>query len=743
MSSLDIVIVNRNSTDYLLRCLESIFQESSGVDTKVFVQDNASQDGVDRVDALFPQVELTKNACNMGFAKAINRAMNQSSAPYICILNPDSVVVDGAFHSLIRSLEENPEAGVIGPKILEHDGAVQGSARSFPTPLTALFGRNSPLTKLFPNNRMSRANILTACCDGETAMEVDWVSGACLVVRRKAVEQVGPLDEQFFIYWEDADWCRRMWENGWKVIYYPGASVIHYVGGSSEKDLFRSVLEFHKSSYLLFKKYVQPPISFLNPLVLSALALRFILVLTWQMVRRAVVRLNAKKTGKAYSAPPPRKGKIRIVRIIARLNIGGPAMNVYSLTKGLDKDKFRSTVVTGRISSKEGDMSYLFDSIDTKPIVIPELRRDISVKMDLKAVIRVSKILRREKPNIVHTHTSKAGSSARLAALFYNLVSGKKLRTVHTFHGHVFEGYFSKKKALIFVWVERLLARGTDVIIAISKTQKTDLAKKFRIAPQEKIKTVSLGFDLKPFLTSKALKGQFRRKFGIDDHAFLVGIVGRLVPIKNHVMFLKTAKRLVERHPQKPMVFVVVGDGELREELESFCRNQGLWDHVRFCGWIKEISYAYADLDVVALTSMNEGTPVSIIEAMASGVPVIATDVGGISDLLGPHMGGLSSNGFEVCERGILCRQNDVLGFEKGLEYLSKAEEDEKRDRLRRARSFVEGRFSERRLIDDMTSIYLDLMNGGARRGTPLNDYRRPAKGLLGGYAGYECDQNE
>ncbi len=331
--------------------------------------------------------------------------------------------------------------------------------------------------------------------------------------------------------------------------------------------------------------------------------------------------------------------------------------------------------------------------------------------MDLKAFQRIFSRLIEEKPDIVHTHTAKAGSSARIAVLMYNLIYGKKVRTVHTFHGHVFEGYFSRAKSLLFVWTERFLARLTDVIIAISETQKRDLSEKFKIAPAEKINTVELGFDLRPFLRSGVLKGQFRQSLGINNDTLLVGIVGRLVSIKNHMMFLKAARLFLERNPGVPTKFMVVGDGELRDELETYSQQLGLSDHMIFCGWIKNVPVLYADLDILALTSANEGTPVSIIEAMASSVPVISTDAGGVQDLLGPPDGLPSSDGFVVCERGILCRKNDALGFAKGLRYLMEGDTREKQKRLIRARSFVKGRFSEERLLHDIESLYLELMN--------------------------------
>ena len=707
---IDIIIVNFNSTDYLLRCLRSVYDSLRELPVKVFVEDNSSKDAIDRVKAEFPQVILSKNRYNMGFAKAINNALKQSDSPYIVLLNPDSYVMDGFFEPTLRYMEEHPHVGIVGPKILDSDRSLQGSARTFPTPLTGLFGRSSLLTRFFPNNPFTRANVLTVRSDGKTPMEADWVSGACMVVRRRAIEDVGLMDERFFIYWEDADWCKRMWDKGWRVVYFPQASVVHYVGVSSDKALPRSIFEFHKSSYRLFNKYSKQSLWLVKPFVIAGLSLRLCFVLISNLIRVSYQKHKFAVRLKEDIRILEKRRKIKVLRMIARLNVGGPAIHVHLLTKGLDARKFEPTLVAGKISPQEGDMSYLFDSADKEPTIIPELQREISLRMDLKAFRRIFNRLIEEKPHIVHTHTAKAGSSARLAVLLYNLIYGKKVRTVHTFHGHVFEGYFSRAKSLLFVWTERLLARLTDVIIAISETQRRDLSEKFHIAPAQKINTVELGFDLRPFLRSGVLKGQFRQHLGINDNSLLIGIIGRMVSIKNHRMFFEAAKLFLEQNPGVAAKFVVVGDGELRDELEAHCQQVGLTSHVKFCGWIKNVPLVYADLDILALTSTNEGTPVSIIEAMASSVPVISTDAGGVLDLLGPSDGLPSSDGFVVCQRGILCRKNDAFGFAKGLRYLTESDTREKQKRLIRARSFVSERFSEERLLNDIESLYLELM---------------------------------
>jgi len=621
---IDIIIINYNSTHYLIPCLKTIYATLADWSVNIFVQDNSDNDEINRVGSLFPQVNITKNIRNIGFAAAVNKALKQSYAPYAVLLNPDSYIVDQSFGAMFEYMQTHPNVGVVGPRIYDADGAVQGSARSFPTPLTALFGRNTLVTKLFPNNPITTANLLTKQSDGVTPMEVDWVSGACMVVRRKAIEDIGFLDERFFMYWEDADWCRRMGQAGWKVVYFPKSSVVHYVGVSSKQLIPRTLIEFHKSSYRLFAKHSKSFHWIVNSLVIASLALRLSIVLVFSISRiRPKVQSGAQaareapeKSVQGKADHLEKRAKYRILRLIARLNIGGPAIHVHLLTKGLNPERFESTLVAGQISPQEGDMSYLFDPTDTSPIFIPDLQRELNLLKDIIAFSKILKVIYLNKPDIVHTHTAKAGFSAKLAVFFYNFLFGMRIKTVHTFHGHIFQYYFSESKSLIFIRIERLLAKMTDAIIAISDSQKEELVDVFRIAPARKVKTIPLGFDLQPFLNTGALKGNFRNKLGIADDALLIGIIGRLVPIKNHRMFLDVARLFSDFNRTKKnnhVKFVIVGDGELNTELQTYCRKLNLNDDVIFCGWMRDIPSVYADLDILAMTSLNEGTPVSII----------------------------------------------------------------------------------------------------------------------------------
>jgi GT2 family glycosyltransferase len=292
---LDIVIVNHNSTDDLMLCLRSIYDSLGDIPATVFIQDNASDDDVDRLHSTFPQAIVSKNRDNIGFAGAVNKGLAQSAAPYVVIINPDTIVREGCFEGILEYMEKNTDIGVVGPRILDTDGTIQGSARTFPTPFTGLFGRNTVLTKWFPNNPITRANMFTSRSHGKMPMDVDWVSGACMVVRRRAIDEVGLMDTRFFLYWEDADWCRRMWQKGWKVVYYPASTVVHSVGTSSSTKPARSLVEFHKSCYRLFDKYNRTSLKLINPLVAAALALRLVMSIVLENVGTASKKARSGK----------------------------------------------------------------------------------------------------------------------------------------------------------------------------------------------------------------------------------------------------------------------------------------------------------------------------------------------------------------------------------------------------------------------------------------------------------------
>ncbi|MCP4668249.1 MAG: glycosyltransferase family 4 protein, partial [Deltaproteobacteria bacterium] len=264
---------------------------------------------------------------------------------------------------------------------------------------------------------------------------------------------------------------------------------------------------------------------------------------------------------------------VRVLRMIARLNVGGPAIQAISLTSELVSKGYQTMLICGAVGSNEGDMTYLAGDRNVRPIVIPELGREISIVDDLKAFLSLRRIIKRFKPHIIHTHTAKAGTLGRLAAISVNILSrsGKRIRIVHTFHGHVFHSYFNAVKSFFFILIERLLARFTDRIVAISALQRDDICLGFRITKPEKVSVIPLGFDLSGFRHCDTFREIAREEYMSGEFAegFLVGIIGRLTAVKNHSLLLRAMGCLKNRGQLGPFKFLIVGDGELKAKLEK------------------------------------------------------------------------------------------------------------------------------------------------------------------------------
>ncbi len=319
--------------------------------------------------------------------------------------------------------------------------------------------------------------------------------------------------------------------------------------------------------------------------------------------------------------------KIRIMRIIARLNVGGPAIHVTLLTEHLNNADFETQLVCGTIEEGEGDMSYYAEAHGVTPLIVDELSRSLNPLRDIATIFKLYRIMRAYKPHIVHTHTAKAGFVGRWAAK----LAGVPV-IVHTFHGHVFSGYFSPAKTRFFILLEQLTARISDTIITLTQSLRRELADDYKIARKERITVLPLGLDLQPFADTPRKSGMFRQAWGIPADAPLIGIVGRFVPVKNHALFLEAAAKIRAVRPNAR--FVMIGDGELRTDIEAQINTLGLRDAVTLTGWQRDLTTAYADMDVFVISSVNEGTPVTVIEALSNGCPVVATRVGGLADLL-------------------------------------------------------------------------------------------------------------
>lgn len=392
----------------------------------------------------------------------------------------------------------------------------------------------------------------------------------------------------------------------------------------------------------------------------------------------------------------------KVLRIINRFNLGGPTFNAAYLTRYLSPE-FETLLVGGQKDDSEAGSEFIVEGLGIQPLVLPEMRRSIGIMNDYKSYQKLREIIGDFKPDVVHTHASKAGFVGRMAA------SKMKVPViVHTFHGNVFKGYFSPWKTNIYKKLERHLASKSAAIIAISELQKQELVQEHRICKAEKIEVIPLGFDLSRFHENQsALRQKFRTEYQLDDQTVAIGIVGRLVPIKDHALFLRAFAMVRKKH-SIPMRAFIVGDGELRQELESLCQTLDLTHgasgncDVVFTSWIKDVERVNAGMDIIALSSLNEGTPVSLIEAQASQKPIVTTEVGGIRNIVIPG------------ETALLSSKSDVDAFADNLEKLV-VNEDLRVRMSQKGWEFVENRFHYTRLVSDMKSLYSRLLENVVR----------------------------
>jgi glycosyltransferase involved in cell wall biosynthesis len=380
------------------------------------------------------------------------------------------------------------------------------------------------------------------------------------------------------------------------------------------------------------------------------------------------------------------------------LNIGGPAIQAINLSRDLNAEGFETCLIHGRLGPGEGDMTRLLPLDGTKALYLDTLVRPISPIRDLRALWSIYQALLQWKPQVIHTHMAKAGTLGRLAGVAYNWTSRRSQRAkiVHTYHGHVFEGYFDELSTRVFLMVERWLARRTDTLIGISSQVMKDLVTTYRIGNPRTARLIPLGFDLERLLAVTAFDlEEARSRLGISRDALVVTTVGRLTAIKQHSLFLQMAQRVARKSSQ--VVFLIVGDGELRGRLEQEAKQLGVGHQVQFLGWRGDLETIYAATSVFVLTSRNEGTPVALIEAMAAGVASVATDVGGVRDVIArPQVGLLvpPGNADAVASAVIELVEDPVRRQEMG----------------RHARAFVRGRFQRARLIGDIVRLYDDLL---------------------------------
>ncbi len=390
---------------------------------------------------------------------------------------------------------------------------------------------------------------------------------------------------------------------------------------------------------------------------------------------------------------------VRVARIITRLNIGGPSVQAIDLSRELVPRGFETCLIHGRLAAGEGDITQWLSITAARTVYVNDLVRPLTPLRDLRALWAIYKALLDWQPDIVHTHMAKAGALGRLAGLAYNWTPGRgpRARLIHTYHGHVFEGYFSPAFARVFVFIERFLARCSDALIAISPRVHADLLDRYRIAGRDQLKIIPLGFKLDRLVALTAAdRAAARRTLQIPEDAIVVGTVGRLTAIKHQALFVEMARILAGQSPR--YVFLIAGDGELRPELERRVARDGLGARARFLGWRGDLDVVYGAMDIFALTSKNEGTPVSLIEAMAAGVATVATDVGGVRDVI------------SSADLGVLVPPDNIDALVSAVARL--AADALKRHQIGcQARMDMQRRFDGRRLAGQVTELYSEVLS--------------------------------
>jgi len=389
---------------------------------------------------------------------------------------------------------------------------------------------------------------------------------------------------------------------------------------------------------------------------------------------------------------------MRVVRVITRLNVGGPAIQAMTLSDRLASRGFETVLVHGQLDAGEGDMRYLLPpSVDVK--YLAALRRPLEPAHDGVALAQLLDVMRDLRPQIVHTHMAKAGTLGRLAAAIYNRTAGRGDRAgvVHTYHGHVLDRYFSPTKTRLFLGAERAVARITDRIVAISPRIKTELLEQYRVGRPGQYRVIPLGFDLAGLAAiDDNARARARAALEIPAGAAVVTTVGRLTAIKQQQLFLEAALQIAAAHPA--LVFLIAGDGDLRAELEASAATLGLADRVRFLGWRRDLETIYGATDVFLLTSRNEGTPVALIESMAAGCAGVSTDVGGVADVL------------ESDAVGLLAPDGDAPALARCVIALL-ADADRRRRMGQAGRALVVSRYGLDRLVTDVETMYRELLH--------------------------------
>jgi glycosyltransferase involved in cell wall biosynthesis/GT2 family glycosyltransferase len=665
------IVLYNNEVALVQKAIDSVLQ--TRLPLKLYLIDNSQTDNLKTL-ASHPSVSYIFNNKNLGFGKAHNIAIKKSidESPYHLVLNPDIEFKPGVLESIYQFMEEHHDVGQLLPKVFYNNGNLQKLCHLLPAPVN-LVGR-----RFFENMNWSKRINDEYELNGfayNRCLNIPNLSGCFMFLRCNVLKQVGLFDERYFMYMEDIDLCRRIHAVA-ETIFFPEVSIIH----GFEKESY--------SNRVVLKHHIQSAIKYFNKWGW------FIDKERKRFNDRILQQVNENIFNKQVAHKP------RLLILTNRLIVGGISNDIIPLAYYLQSD-FDILILYGEKEKDEIEAAFLLENYPgLKLKKVTSLQKSFNPLNDIISYKKIKKEIKDFNADIVHTHGAKSGFIGRIAAR-----KNKVAAIVHTFHGHHFHSYYNKNISSLILYFERRLAHITTLVIAISKWQKKELAEIYKMIPAKKIATIPLGIETTQNLVEAAnQRDTFRKKYCVDDDTIAIGIVGRIVPVKNLKLFVQVADRLL-KSTSKKICFFIVGDGALKKQIQAYCRslninyteNAGEPGDIIFTSWIENIMPAMHAMDIVTLTSVNEGTPLSLIEAQYCRKPVIATNVGGVRDIL--------IDG----ETGFLVESNDCDAMTEKLKLL--IENNELRISMgRKAVAFATENFSKQKEVENYNRLYKQLL---------------------------------
>ncbi|MDR7420328.1 MAG: glycosyltransferase [Armatimonadota bacterium] len=661
------VILTWNSASFVTRALESLAREGERVPLDVIVVDNGSTDpSLEIVATVAPSARVIRNEVNLGVAQARNQGARAAGGEYILFLDSDAEMTQASLEQMVRFLDAHPRVAIVGPKLVYPDGRLQYSCRKFPTvPGKAL--RLLPLAWRRAVPWVADEEMLDL--DRSRPQPVDYLIGACQLVRRQALEALGWLDERMFYGPEDVDLCLRAWQAGWQVCYLPQAVVMHAEQRRTHRRLDRLTWRHSRALAYYFWKH------------------RYV----WRRPRvgRESPRGSAGRAGVSEAGESP--APAAILHLVTLSEWGGAQACVLALARGL-APAYNVTVGCG----PGGPLVGRLRAEGIRVVEVPLLARSPSPLADFLVLWRLARWMRAERFALVHCHSTKAGLLGRFAAV----LAGVPVR-VFTAHGWPFAGWWHPVLRWAVVRAERLAARASTAIICVSEHDRR-LALQMGIGPASKLRVIHNGVDPRRYVAagvgrdpgspSPSAVGPGIVRGGEAGRPCRVVSVGRLTHQKDPLTLLH-AWRLVDG----PHRLAIVGEGPIRGMLEAEIERSGLVGRVELLGARDDVPRLLGEFDVFALASRWEGLPLAIIEAMMCGLPVVATRVGGIPEVV--HDG----------ETGILVPAGDPAALARAIQRFVD-------DPALRHRAGAAGKdralqwFTEVRMLRETADVYQDVI---------------------------------